>query len=209
MKLELVRIYSEEELNDKLRQTEVLLRKLEQETTDHSFCDTPALKELWVKFETTRYIVAESLLLDDRYCRDAAQSLFVERYVDNDYSDELKDEAAIHNKLIELQFRFDSLLSSQKYKTYYIDKSMYVDNHQAVVEIATDIYSHLDISNEDDSQKIEDIVAWLNYIYLHENKWDEVDMNEIVLNYILKEEQRNELISTLKSRLNLIEDTAL
>ena len=209
MKLELVRIYSEEELNDKLRQTEVLLRKLEQETTDHSFCDTPALKELWVKFETTRYIVAESLLLDDRYCRDAAQSLFVERYVDNDYSDELKDEAAIHNKLIALQFRFDSLLSSQKYKTYYIDKSMYVDNHQAVVEIATDIYSHLDISNEDDSQKIEDIVAWLNYIYLHENKWDEVDMNEIVLNYILKEEQRNELISTLKSRLNLIEDTAL
>ena len=209
MKLELVRIYSEEELNDKLRQTEVLLRKLEQETTDHSFCDTPALKELWVKFEATRYIVAESLLLDDRYCRDAAQSLFVERYVDNDYTDELKDEAAIHNKLIALQFRFDSLFSSQKYKTYYIDKSMYVDNHQAIVEIATDIYSHLDISNEDDSQKIEDIVTWLNYIYLYEDKWDEVDMNEIVLNYILKEEQRNELISTLKSRLNLIEDTAL
>ena len=206
MKLELVRIYSEDELNQKLRQTEAQLQKLDQETTDHSFCDTSALKELWIKFESTRYIVTESLLLDEVWFRDDPHRLFVEREVSDDYSDELQDEAGIHNRLISLQFKLDSLLSSQRYKTYFIDKSMYIDKRAAVLEIALDVYRHLDMTNAGDSQKIEDVVDWLNYLYLYNEDCDYVNMNEVALNFLLKEEQEQELINDLKSRLNLIED---
>lgn len=97
MKTKLVRIYSEVELQRKLKQMEALLLKIEKDVEgDRRYCDIDALSDAWEQYQATLYIVTKSAYDEDSYKR-KPYSLFVEREVEDDYSDDLKEPGAYWN----------------------------------------------------------------------------------------------------------------
>ena len=73
MKSQYIRIYSEEELRHKVQQTSLMLKAMKQKIADTpNFCDMEALRDMWVQYESTRYIVSESFPPD---CEDTNQNV--------------------------------------------------------------------------------------------------------------------------------------
>ena len=92
MKTKYVRIYSEEELRSKVQRISSMLKSMKQKIADDvRFGDIAALTEMWVQYEMTRFVVTESFLEEDEGYKYDPYSLYIEREVEDDYSDELKD----------------------------------------------------------------------------------------------------------------------
>ena len=198
MKTEFIRIYSEEELLRKVRQTETMLQQIKEQVTDFHFCDIAALKDMWIQYESTRYIVSESMLIEERYCKDDSISLFVERQVEDDFSDDLHDPYTLHNGLVAMQFLYNSIkdyLSS--YNAYQIQPDQYQDQFRLVEEIATDIYLHLNLQETNEYPKMVDILEWLNYQYVFPMNEDCVEMVDVAIAAYNKEQEKNKVFQKL------------
>lgn len=101
MKSEYVRIYSEKELRRKVQQTSAMLKDMKQKiAADPSFRDIDALTKMWLQYEFTRFVVSESLYSeDDEYAYEPC--LFVEREVENNYSDDLTDPNTVFAQVLD------------------------------------------------------------------------------------------------------------
>jgi len=203
MKTEFVRIYSEEELHRKIRQASTRLKILKQKIADDPrFCDIEALIDMWVQYESTRFIVTESFLTEEEGYKYDPYSLYVEREVEDDYSVELEDPDSLHNGLVSLQFMFDyiqTLLSEHR----NIDCSQYMNMHALVLDLTTDIYFHLNCSNVSENDKFLYLLDDLNYRYIYNTKWEIVPKELVVLNIIAKRCETETNLEKLITTLNL------
>lgn len=205
MKTEFVRIYSEDELRHKVQQTTASLKMLKEQVKDFHFCDISALKEMWIKYELTRYIVSESLLLEDRYDKDEPESLFVERVVDDDYTDDLQDPNFLHNGLVSMQFLYESIQGFLLCNAYDILSAQYQDKRLLVEEIGADIYMQLNPVENNDFPKMEDILEWVNYQYLYDTDEYEVLIEDVEDRVIDKTYNNTVMLEKLISTLDLVE----
>lgn len=204
MRAEYIRIYSEEELHRKVQQTSAMLLVMKQKIADNSkFCDIDALRDMWIQYESTRFIVTESFPLD--YLEDDEYSclpdgLYVQREVDDDYSDDLQDPDSLHNGLVSLQFIYDSiqaLLNEQS----TIDCSRYIDMRSLVLNLAADIYRHLEPCEYDHYLRILDNLNWRYLKDVYHNGVLEYD----VVSYILaKKDKTQAALDNLITTLGLV-----
>ncbi len=206
MKTEFVRIYSEEELHRKVQQTTALLKKMKEQVRDFHFCDIPALKDMWIQYELTRYIVSESMLLEERYDKDEPESLFVERVVDDDYSDELQDPESLHNGLVSMQFLYESIQGFLLCNAYDILPTQYQDKRLLVEEIGADVYMQLNPVENNEFQKMTDILEWVNYQYLYDTDEYEVLVEDVEDLVIDKTYNNTIMLEKLVSTLDLVEE---
>ena len=206
MKTKYVRIYSEEELRSKVQQISSMLKSMKQKIADDvRFGDIAALTEMWVQYEMTRFVVTESFLEEDEGYKYDPYSLYIEREVEDDYSDELKDPDSLHNGLVSLQFVFDDiqwLLSNLR----DIDRSQYMQKYDLVLDLATDIYRHLDHSDPSEHEKFLCILDDLNYRYLNDTDCDDVLKEEVVLNEIARQCKEADTLDKLITTLDLVAD---
>lgn len=203
MRSEFVRIYTEEELRCKVRQTETLLRQIKEQVYDFYFCDIPALKDMWILYESTRYIVSESMLLEERYDKEDLESLFIERQVENDYSDDLLDLDSLHNSLVSLQFLYKSIQGFLSSGAYHIRPAQYEDPHRLVEEIAADIYLRLNPYETNEYPKVVAILEYLNYTYIYPSGNDFVELFDVVQRAYNKEQENNKVLKKLIDTLDL------
>ena len=206
MKTEFVRIYSEDELHRKVQQTTALLKKMKEQVRDFHFCDIPALKDMWIQYELTRYIVSESMLLEERYDKDEPESLFVERVVDDDYSDELQDPESLHNGLVSMQFVYESIQGFLLCNAYDILPTQYQDKRLLVEEIGADVYMQLNPVENNEFQKMTDILEWVNYQYLYDTDEYEVLVEDVEDLVIDKTYNNTIMLEKLVSTLDLVEE---
>lgn len=206
MKTEFVRIYSEDELHRKVQQTTALLKKMKEQVRDFHFCDIPALKDMWIQYELTRYIVSESMLLEERYDKDEPESLFVERVVDDDYSDELQDPESLHNGLVSMQFVYESIQGFLLCNAYDILPTQYQDKRLLVEEIGVDVYMQLNPVDNNEFQKMTDILEWVNYQYLYDTDEYEVLVEDVEDLVIDKTYNNTIMLEKLVSTLDLVEE---
>lgn len=206
MKTEFVRIYSEDELHRKVQQTTALLKKMKKQVRDFHFCDIPALKDMWIQYELTRYIVSESMLLEERYDKDEPESLFVERVVDDDYSDELQDPESLHNGLVSMQFVYESIQGFLLCNAYDILPTQYQDKRLLVEEIGADVYMQLNPVENNEFQKMTDILEWVNYQYLYDTDEYEVLVEDVEDLVIDKTYNNTIMLEKLVSTLDLVEE---
>lgn len=206
MKTEFVRIYSEEELHRKVQQTTALLKKMKEQVRDFHFCDIPALKDMWIQYELTRSIVSESMLLEERYDKDEPESLFVERVVDDDYSDELQDPESLHNGLVSMQFLYESIQGFLLCNAYDILPTQYQDKRLLVEEIGADVYMQLNPVENNEFQKMTDILEWVNYQYLYDTDEYEVLVEDVEDMVIDKTYNNTIMLEKLVSTLDLVEE---
>ena len=206
MKTEFVRIYSEDELHRKVQQTTALLKKMKEQVRDFHFCDIPALKDMWIQYELTRYIVSESMLLEERYDKDEPESLFVERVVDDDYSDELQDPESLHNGLVSMQFLYESIQGFLLCNAYDILPTQYQDKRLLVEEIGADVYMQLNPVENNEFQKMTDILEWVNYQYLYDTDEYEVLVEDVEDLVIDKTYNNTIMLEKLVSTLDLVEE---
>ena len=206
MKTKYVRIYSEEELRSKVQRISSMLKSMKQKIADDvRFGDIAALTEMWVQYEMTRFIVTESFLEEDEGYKYDPYSLYIEREVEDDYSDELKDPDSLHNGLVSLQFVFDDiqwLLSNLR----DIDRSQYMQKYNLVLDLATDIYRHLDHSDPSEHEKFLCLLDDLNYRYLNDTDCDDVLKEEVVLNEIARQCKEADTLDKLITTLDLVAD---
>ena len=206
MKTKYVRIYSEEELRSKVQRISSMLKSMKQKIADDvRFGDIAALTEMWVQYEMTRFVVTESFLEEDEGYKYNPYSLYIEREVEDDYSDELKDPDSLHNGLVSLQFVFDDiqwLLSNLR----DIDRSQYMQKYDLVLDLATDIYRHLDHSDPSEHEKFLCLLDDLNYRYLNDTDCDDVLKEEVVLNEIARQCKEADTLDKLITTLDLVAD---
>ncbi len=206
MKTKYVRIYSEEELRSKVQRISSMLKSMKQKIADDvRFGDIAALTEMWVQYEMTRFVVTESFLEEDEGYKYDPYSLYIEREVEDDYSDELKDPDSLHNGLVSLQFVFDDiqwLLSNLR----DIDRSQYMQKYDLVLDLATDIYRHLDHSDPSEHEKFLCLLDDLNYRYLNDTDCDDVLKEEVVLNEIARQCKEADTLDKLITTLDLVAD---
>ena len=206
MKTKYVRIYSEEELRSKVQRISSMLKSMKQQIADDvRFGDIAALTEMWVQYEMTRFVVTESFLEEDEGYKYNPYSLYIEREVEDDYSDELKDPDSLHNGLVSLQFVFDDiqwLLSNLR----DIDRSQYMQKYDLVLDLATDIYRHLDHSDPSEHEKFLCLLDDLNYRYLNDTDCDDVLKEEVVLNEIARQCKEADTLDKLITTLDLVAD---
>ena len=206
MKTKYVRIYSEEELRSKVQRISSMLKSMKQKIADDvRFGDIAALTEMWVQYEMTRFVVTESFLEEDEGYKYDPYSLYIEREVEDDYSDELKDPDSLHNGLVSLQFVFDDiqwLLSNLR----DIDRSQYMQKYNLVLDLATDIYRHLDHSDPSEHEKFLCLLDDLNYRYLNDTDCDDVLKEEVVLNEIARQCKEADTLDKLITTLDLVAD---
>lgn len=206
MKTKYVRIYSEEELRSKVQRISSMLKSMKQKIADDvRFGDIAALTEMWVQYEMTRFVVTESFLEEDECYKYDPYSLYIEREVEDDYSDELKDPDSLHNGLVSLQFVFDDiqwLLSNLR----DIDRSQYMQKYDLVLDLATDIYRHLDHSDPSEHEKFLCLLDDLNYRYLNDTDCDDVLKEEVVLNEIARQCKEADTLDKLITTLDLVAD---
>ena len=199
MKSAYVRIYTEEELHHKIQVVRGMIAQLEREM-DFYFCDIPRVEELWIKYETARYVVTRSF---EEY--DWIDSLFIEREVEDDYDENPKDEAGLHNELIALQFQYNSLISILPNSVKDYVHRIFENKRKLVLEIATDIYRHLSVVEPEENNKMEMILDWLNYDNSLEKWRNEVEYDEVILHAMRKTDDERDMLLLLKDRLNLVE----
>lgn len=206
MKTKYVRIYSEEELRSKVQRTSSMLKSMKQKIADDvRFGDIAALTEMWVQYEMTRFVVTESFLEEDEGYKYDPYSLYIEREVEDDYSDELKDPDSLHNGLVSLQFVFDDiqwLLSNLR----DIDRSQYMQKYDLVLDLATDIYRHLDHSDPSEHEKFLCLLDDLNYRYLNDTECDDVLKEEVIINEIARQCKEADTLDKLITTLDLVAD---
>ena len=205
MKTEFIRLYTEEELHRRMRQTIALLKRIREEVADIHFCDFRALIDMWVQYESTRFIVAESLLLEDRYDRSVLFGLFIGTAVDDDYSDELKDEESLHNGLVTMQFLYDRIQWRLNYNAYDLDLNLCQHKRLLVLVLAADIMRHFTRENYDREQMME-ILDYLNYTYLADTDWDDVAYEEVQQYALAQKFHQADLMDQLVTALDLEED---
>lgn len=203
MKSEYVRIYSEEELRHKVQLTSTMLKAMKQKIADDPyFSNIDALTDMWIQYEITRFVISESIYLEDeRYMYDPC--LFIEREVENDYSDDLKDPSALHNGLISFQFLYDSIqtfLSEHR----NIDRSQYTNKRELVLDLATDTYRHFDHSDASEHAEFLNLMDYINYQYLNATDFDEVLIEEVILNEIAKQCKEADTLDKLITTLDLV-----
>lgn len=207
MKTEYVRIYSEDELQRMVKQTVALLRKINEEILeDERYGDFDALHKMWVRYETTRYIVTESSFdegLWEEEHKTYPESLFIEREVENDYSDELKNPDALHNGIVELQFLYNTIQSNLLTRTFAVQYEG--DYRIIVIEIAADVMHHFNRDNFN-RQKVLDILEHLNYKYLNNQGLDKVSYDDVLRHAIANKFRREDMIEKLKTTLDLVEE---
>jgi hypothetical protein len=203
MKTEFVCIYTEEELQHKVRHTEALLRHIKEQVSDFHFCDIPALKDMWIQYKLTHYIVSESMLLEDQYYREDSTSLFVERLVEDDYSNDLIDPDSLHNGLVSMQFLYDSIQGYLSFNAYDIHSGQYQNPQRLVKEIATDIYLHLNPTETNEYPKMVDILEYLNYIYLFSTDNDYIELVDVAIAASNKEQEGEKIFQKLIDTLDL------
>lgn len=179
MKTEYVRIYSEKELHRRVQQTSVMLKDMKQKiAADTSFCDIDALTKMWLQYEFTRFVVSESLYSEDEeYAYEPC--LFVEREVENDYSDDLTDPSALHNGIVSMQFLFDSI-QKQLSQRGGIISSQYMPMRTLVLDLATDICMHLNIFDAGEHKEFQNLLDHLNYTYLYNTEEEEVFIEDVI-----------------------------
>jgi hypothetical protein len=206
MKTKYVRIYSEEELRSKVQRISSMLKSMKQKIADDvRFGDIAALTEMWVQYEMTRFVVTESFLEEDEGYKYDPYSLYIEREVEDDYSDELKDPDSLHNELVSLQLVFDNiqwLLSNLR----DIDRSQYMQKYNLVLDLATDIYRHLDHSNPSEHEKFLCLLDDLNYRYLNDTECDDVLKEEVIINEIARQCKEADTLDKLITTLDLVAD---
>lgn len=206
MKTKYVRIYSEEELRSKVQRISSMLKSMKQKIADDvRFGDIAALTEMWVQYEMTRFVVTESFLEEDEGYKYDPYSLYIEREVEDDYSDELKDPDSLHNGLVSLQFVFDNiqwLLSNLR----DIDRSQYMQKYNLVLDLATDIYRHLDHSDPSEHEKFLCLLDDLNYRYLNDTECDDVLKEEVIINEIARQCKEADTLDKLITTLDLVAD---
>ena len=205
MKSEYVRIYSEEELHHKVQQTTALLKRTKEQVKNFHFCDIPLLKNIWIRYESTRYIVSESLLLDNRYYKEDSESLFIERQVEDNYSDVLPTSNQLHNGLVSMQFLYDTIQRYISYNLHDILPSQYQDPRMLVEEIASDIYCHIRPQESNEYQKMVNILAHLNYLYLYPS-YKDVELVDVAIAAYYKEQENNKVLQKLMTSLDLVEE---
>jgi hypothetical protein len=188
-----------------VQQTTASLKMLKEQVKDFHFCDISALKEMWIKYELTRYIVSESLLLEDSYDKDEPESLFVERVVDDDYTDDLQDPNFLHNGLVSMQFLYESIQGFLLCNAYDILSAQYQDKRLLVEEIGADIYMQLNPVENNDFPKMEDILEWVNYQYLYDTDEYEVLIEDVEDRVIDKTYNNTVMLEKLISTLDLVE----
>ena len=203
MKTEYLRIYSEEELHRKMQQTTSLLKRIKEKVKDFHFCDIPALKDMWIQYESTRYIVSESLLLEERYYKNDSISLFIERQVEDDYSDDLQDPDSLHNNLVAMQFLYESIKDFIANNAYQIQPEQYQDPFRLVEDIASDIYLHIKPQETNEYPKVVDILDHLNYIYVYPTSNDFVEMVDVAIEAYNKEQEKGQVYQKLIDTLDL------
>ena len=206
MKTKYVRIYSEEELRSKVQRISSMLKSMKQKIADDvRFGDIAALTEMWVQYEMTRFVVTESFLEEDEGYKYDPYSLYIEREVEDDYSDELKDPDSLHNELVSLQLVFDNiqwLLSNLR----DIDRSQYMQKYNLVLDLATDIYRHLDHSNPSEHEKFLCLLDDINYRYLNDTECDDVLKEEVIINEIARQCKEADTLDKLITTLDLVAD---
>lgn len=206
MKTKYVRIYSEEELRSKVQRISSMLKSMKQKIADDvRFGDIAALTEMWVQYEMTRFVVTESFLEEDEGYKYDPYSLYIEREVEDDYSDELKDPDSLHNGLVSLQFVFDDiqwLLSNLR----DIDRSQYMQKYDLVLDLATDIYRHLDHSDPSEHEKFLCLLDDLNYRYLNDTECDDVLKEEVIINEIARQCKEADTLDKLITTFDLVAD---
>ena len=207
MKTEYVRIYSEDELQRMVKQAVALLRKVGKDVlADERYGDFEALHKIWVRYETTRYIVTESAfdegLLGEEY-RTYPESLFIEREVEDNYSDELKNPNALHNGIVDLQFLYNTIQSNLLTRTFAVKYEG--DNRIIVIEIAADVMRHFNRDNFN-RQKVVDILEHLNYKYLNNQGLDKVSYDDVLRHAIANKFRQEDMIEKLKTTLGLVEE---
>jgi hypothetical protein len=206
MKSEFVRIYSEQELRHKVQQTTALLKQMKEQVKNFHFCDISALKDMWIQYESTRYIVSESMLLEERYDKDDPESLFIERQVENDYSDDLHDPDSLHNGLVSMQFLYESIQGFLLCNAYDILPTQYQDKRLLVEEIGADVYMQLNPVENNEFQKMTDILEWVNYQYLYDTDEYEVLVEDVEDLVIDKTYNNTIMLEKLVSTLDLVEE---
>lgn len=206
MKTKYVRIYSEEELRSKVQRISSMLKSMKQKIADDvRFGDIAALTEMWVQYEMTRFVVTESFLEEDEGYKYDPYSLYIEREVEDDYSDELKDPDSLHSGLVSLQFVFDNiqwLLSNLR----DIDRSQYMQKYNLVLDLATDIYRHLDHSDPSEHEKFLCLLDNLNYRYLNDTECDDVLKEEVIINEVARQCKEADTLDKLITTLDLVAD---
>lgn len=206
MKTEYVRLYTEEELHRRERQTIALLKRILEEVADFiHFCKFGALIDMWVQYESTRYIVSESLLLEDRYDRDDLFSLFVSTTLEDDYSDELKDEESLHNGLVTMQLLYNRIQWELNYNGFDLDQNLCPHKRFLVLVLAADIMRHFTRENYE-REKMMEILDYLNYTYLADTDLDDVFYEEVQQYALAKKSRQADLMDQLVSALDLEED---
>ncbi len=206
MKTKYVRIYSEEELRSKVQRISSMLKSMKQKIADDvRFGDIAALTKMWVQYEMTRFVVTESFLEEDEGYKYDPYSLYIEREVEDDYSDELKDPDSLHSGLVSLQFVFDNiqwLLSNLR----DIDRSQYMQKYNLVLDLATDIYRHLDHSDPSEHEKFLCLLDNLNYRYLNDTECDDVLKEEVIINEVARQCKEADTLDKLITTLDLVAD---
>lgn len=160
-------------------------------------------KDMWIQYESTRYIVSESMLLEERYDKDDPESLFIERQVENDYSDDLHDPDSLHNGLVSLQFLYKSIQGFLSYGAYQFQPDQYEDPNRLVEEIAADIYMHLNPYETNEYPKMVAILEYLNYTYIYPTGNDFVELFDVVQRAYNKEQENNKVLKKLIDTLDL------
>lgn len=182
MKKTSVRIYSEEELLQKAKQAEAMLRRvLNPDTREGPDTDLRALHELWIACECTRIVLTGALDMGLHH----PQILHVMRDVEDDYDDSLKDAEKLYDLSHFLHLYFSDLKHSLRIR-YKIAEAQYEDKREFVKEFAADIYMHINHQREVERQKMTDILWWLNYAYVQDNENEYVTIREIEVDLMAK-----------------------
>lgn len=200
MKTAYIRLYSEEELQRRLKQTEAMLREIYWDTY-YRFDYYSRLEPMWLKYELTKYIVSESVIDDnlESWCPLNPHCLFIESDVEDSFSEKLKDAGTLLKGLDTIHSLCKSIQSS-----IHIDSSFYENKYMLVLQLASDIMCHFNAKNFN-RQKMMHILSHLNHMFLNDY---EVSY-ERVLDYAITEKYRSKMwLNDLIQKLNLIDDEA-
>lgn len=207
MKKIFVRIYSEEELRCKLKQTAAFLEKAKKEVSDARFCDYDLLYNIWLRYESTMYIVSRSILKDGNkfLSRSDSNSLYIAKEVDDNFSDELKDLNYLLNGLTSIRSLCDSIDFSLKYNVYNLVPSFLQGRRNLIIEIASDIMRHFN-ADSFNRQKILDILDHLNDRFLKYTDIEKVLYKEVLDRAIINKFREEKNLNDLILKLGLVEE---
>ena len=202
MQTSFIRLYREDELMWKIHQTEKTLQRIQQEAEENHYIDYPKMLDAWIQFEATCYIVSESLITEE-YEKQFPNSLFVECKSEYISSNELINTDILHNKLLSLQLLYNSTISFLKDNNVNIQDIKDYNKRELVAYIASDIFCHIDKSDNVWHQKVENILEWLNNTYLQDE--EDVTMEEVVLHVMATKDDQEVQILDLVESLRLTE----